>query len=206
MPKPNLLEKARKANLTSLAAMTPLLVSCRRPVGRGEGGKLADFWCSYTNKKTTVTNQKNNPARRDSKVVKSKVALRRIFVSPLLLDTLPLSQCLRSARNVTSASIQRAAPAWHRAKRLGISTRWHTAAGILERCGWVPVLTPNYMIHTDATRTRYARDTTAQRRSRERLGCTLTNSAASTHGDAMRKATSRDFHFAPLVESGCDLG
>ena len=90
MPKPNLLEKARKANLTSLAAMTPLLVSCRRPVGGGEGGK-PDFWCSYTYQKTTVTNQKNNPARRDSKVVKSKGAFRRIFVSPLLLDTLALA-------------------------------------------------------------------------------------------------------------------
>ena len=52
----------------------------------------------YRYQKTAVTTKKNNPARsdgsRDSKVEKSKVALRRIFVFPLLLDTLPLSQCL----------------------------------------------------------------------------------------------------------------
>ena len=108
-----------------------LLVGCSTSL-RAFAEKRADFRCSYTYQKTTVTTTKNNPARsdggRDSKVEKSKVALRRIFVFPLLLDTLALSQCLRSARNVTSSSIaiRRAAPAAHRAKRLGFSTRWDT--------------------------------------------------------------------------------
>ena len=106
----------------------------------------ADFRCSTVTQKTAVTITKNNPARsdgsRDSKVEKSKVALRRIFVFPLLLDTLPLSQCLRSARNVTSASIRRAAPAAHRAKRLGFSTRWDTG-------GWrAQKMRLNTCIHT----------------------------------------------------------
>ena len=39
-----------------------------------------------------------------------------------------------------------------------------------------------------------------------RIGRTTTeNTAASTHGAARRKVMSRDFDFAPLVESGCDL-
>ena len=42
---------------------------------------------------------------------------------------------------------------------------------------------------------------------RAAIGRTATkNSAASTHGDASRKDPSRDFHFAHLVGSGCDLG
>ena len=168
--------------------------------------KSADFRCFTVTQKTAVTTQKNNPARsdgsRDSKVEKSKVALRRIFVFPLLLDTLPLSQCLRSARNVTSASIRRAGPAAHRAKRLGFSTRWDTG-------GWrAQKMRLNTCIHTklNDSHTRNAQHGTLETQRRSRLGCTLANSAASTHGDARRKATSRDFHFAPLVESGCDLG
>ena len=165
----------------------------------------ADFRCFDRYTKNSRYNPKNNPARsdgsRDSKVEKSKVALRRIFVFPLLLDTLPLSQCLRSTRNVTSASIRRAGPAAHRAKRLGFSTRWHMG-------GWrTQKVRLNTCIHTklNDSHTRNAQGTLETQR-RSRLGCTLANSAASTHGDAMRKATSRDFHFAPLVESGCDLG
>ena len=101
-----------------------------------------------------------------------------------------------------SASIRRAAPAAHRAKRLGFSTRWDTG-------GWrAQKMRLNTCIHTklNDSHTRNAQHGTLETQRRSRLGCTLANSAASTHGDAMRKATSRDFHFAPLVESGCDLG
>ena len=130
-----------------------LLVGCSTSL-RAFAEKRADFRCSYTYQKTTVTTTKNNPARsdggRDSKVEKSKVALRRIFVFPLLLDTLALSQCLRSARNVTAHRY--GAPRQRRTGQNGsaLARVGIRAAGALKICG------------TDAQRaTRYARDTTA---------------------------------------------
>ena len=101
-------------------------------------------------------------ARLKSRKIQSGPQTDFPFPPTFKYGTLPLSQCLRSARNVTSASIQRAALAAHRAKRLGNSTRWHTGGRRTRKMRLKPVFTPNYMIHTNnATRSRYARDTTA---------------------------------------------
>ena len=71
-----------------------------------------------------------------------------------------------------------------------------------------PVFTPtSHHSHTRTTWYLPAEHKIQGQQQAPRIGRTTTeNTAASTHGAARRKGISRDFDFAPLVESGCDLG
>ena len=93
------------------------------------------------------------------------------------------------------------------------SKRRGVCAGSVWGCCLTPVTSKRHLcshllriIHTRAQLASRTQKIEGQQQA-PRIGRTTTeNAAASTHGAARRKGISRDFDFAPLVESGCDLG